>query len=117
MTMIESLKSYISAGGTLAAARISPMTAPDLVLKPYIVIQRVSSNDENVLSGSSGLYNTRLQFDYYADTYAEVATLAAQIDVLMNAWSVQNVSLGQQDLYEQDVKLYRIQADYSIWHT
>lgn len=116
-TMIENLVTLLSTGATSAGTRVFPMTAPDVVTRPYIVFQRITANDENVMSGSSGLYNTRMQIDAYADTYAGVISLATQIDVLMVGWTTQNVSLGQQDLYESDVKLYRIQADYSIWHT
>ena len=117
MAMIESLVTLLGTGNTSAGTRIFPMTAPDAVVRPYLVYQRITANDENVLNGTSGLYNTRLQIDCYADTYAGVNALAAQVDALMVAWVIQNVSLGQQDLYEQDVKLYRIQVDYSIWHT
>lgn len=116
-TMIESLVALLSMGGTSAASRVFPLVAPDAVVRPYIVYQRITSNDENVMSGVSGLYNTRMQIDAYADTYMGAISLASQIDVLMVGWSTQNVSLGQQDLYESDVKLFRIEVDYSIWHT
>ena len=117
MTMVESMVGLLTNGGTAAGNRIFPMTAPDSVVRPYIVFQRITTNDENVMGGSTSLYNTRMQIDCYADTYAGVIALAAQVDALFIAWTIQNVSLGQQDLYESDVKLYRIQADYSIWHT
>lgn len=106
----------LRAGGTDAGARVYPVVAPDGVAKPYAVCQRVVFNSENVLSGSSGLTNTRMQVDSYAQTNAGADALASQIDALMAAWTKRNSSLGGQDLYESDTKLHRVQSDYSIWH-
>ena len=115
MTIQQQILTLLS-GGTAAGARVYPLTAPDAVPKPYITYQRVSSNSENVLSGSSGLTNTRMQIDVYAMTYAEATSIAAQVDALMSAWSVQNVSITLQDFFEDQVKLFRISHDYSLWH-
>lgn len=104
-------------GNTDALARIYPQVAPDAPTTPYIVYQRVSANSENVLSGSTGLINTRVQIDCYATTYVEVQALAAQVDALMSGWSVQNVSNPAQDAFEPDVRLHRVILDYSVWHT
>jgi hypothetical protein len=117
MTMTQDLFALLSSGATAAGARVYPVIAPDLVLRPYIVYLRVTSNDENVLSGATGLYNTRIQLDMYADSYAAAQALAAQVDARMAGWIMQNVSLGAQDLYEPDPKLHRVRADYSVWHT
>lgn len=117
MTMIESMVALLTAGGTLAGNRVFPLTAPDLTVRPYVIFQRVNTNDENILLGGSGLSNTRMQLDCYADTYSAVVALSTQIDTLLNGWVIQSISLGAQDLYEVDVKLYRTQSDYSIWHT
>lgn len=105
------------AGATAAGARIYPLTAPDDVDKPYITYQRISANSENVLSGSTGLINTRMQLDMYADTYVAAQALADAVDALMASWTVQNVSLSSQDFYEDVVKLHRVSNDYSIWHS
>jgi hypothetical protein len=103
-------------GATDALTRIYPQVAPDSPIKPYIVYQRVSSNSENVLSGKTTLINTRLQIDCYASTYVEAQALAAQVDALMDGWSVQNVSNPAQDAFEPDVRLHRVILDYSVWH-
>ncbi|MDB5992401.1 MAG: hypothetical protein JWQ10_3804 [Herbaspirillum sp.] len=115
MTIFEQLITLISVN-TDAGIRIYPLTAPDGVQKPYLTYQRIAFNDENVLSGSSGLTNTRMQIDAYAGTYLAADALAKQVSVLMAGWSVQNVSIQSQDLYEDAVKLFRVQTDYSIWH-
>lgn len=116
MSIQQQLVTLLS-GATDAGAQVSPLTAPDGTVAPYITYQRISANSENVLSGSSGVVNTRMQIDVYADSYAQAQTIAAQVDALMAAWSVQNVSVLSQDIYEDLVKLYRISQDYSIWHS
>lgn len=115
MTIAEQILALL-AGATAAGARVYPLTAPDGVAKPYITYQRISSNSETVLAGSSGLTNTRMQIDVYATTYAQATSIATEVDALMSAWLVQNVSILLQDFYEDQVKLYRISHDYSLWH-
>jgi hypothetical protein len=116
MSIKSQLYTLLSTGGTLAAGRVYPRVAPDQAIKPYIVYLRIFGNSENVLSGNSGLTNTRMQIDLYALNEADVTTLEAQVATLMATWSVQNVSLPAQDFYEADTKLFRIAADYSLWH-
>lgn len=115
MSIQEQLLTLLS-GATAAGARVYPMTAPDAVASPYITYQRISSNTENVMSGNSGLTNTRMQIDVYATTYAQATSIANQIDTLMAAWAVQNVPISSQDFYEDPVELFRVSSDYSIWH-
>jgi hypothetical protein len=116
MTMYQDLLALLRAGGTAAGQRIYMVVAPQGVQRPYVVMQRVSFNEENTLSGSSGLTNTRMQIDAYALTHGEASAISDAIAVLIDAWPLQTVSLGGQDLYEPDVTLHRIQTDYSIWH-
>ena len=115
MTIQEQLFALLN-NATPAADRIYPLIAPDAAPPPYLVYQRVSANTENILSGSSGLINTRIQMDVYAATYAQAQDIAAAIDALMSDWEVQNVSVLSQDLYEPDAKLHRVSTDYSLWH-
>ena len=115
-SMIERLFTLLSAGSTLAGSRVWPLTAPDTPTTPYIVYQRIFSKSDNALGGNTGLINTRVQIDCYALTYADAQTLAAQVDTLMSAWATQNLSVGATDLYESEVHLFRVTADYSIWH-
>ena len=102
---------------TDAQDRVYPQIAPDNVERPYIVYQRVTQNVENVLSGRTGLTNTRLQVDVYASTYAQAQQIATAVAGLMDGWALPNVQILAQDIYESDVKLHRVMADYSIWHT
>ncbi|MFC5524017.1 DUF3168 domain-containing protein [Polaromonas jejuensis] len=115
MTIQQQLVTLLS-GFTDVGTRVYP-PAPEQPARPYITFQRISANSENVLSGSSGLTNTRMQIDVYADTYVQAQTIAGQVDALMAGWVVPNVSQPAQDLYEDPVKLHRVSLDYSIWHS
>ena len=101
---------------TPALDRVYPLIAPDGVARPYVVYQRVSATTQNILNGTSGLINTRLQVDVYATSYAQAQAIAAAIDALMADWSVPNVSVLSQDFYEPQAKLHRVSTDYSVWH-
>ena len=86
MTIQQQLVALLS-GATDAGSRVYP-PAPEQPLRPYITYQRISASSENVLSGSSGLINTRMQIDVYATTYEQAQTIAAQqklLDVLMES--------------------------------
>ena len=102
---------------TDAQDRVYPQIAPDGVEPPFIVYQRVTVNVENVLTGRTTLINTRLQVDCYAITYAQAQQVATQVADLMASWALPNVQILAQDIYESEVKLHRVMADYSIWHT
>jgi type IV pilus biogenesis protein CpaD/CtpE len=115
MTMLETFTALVS-GATDAGDRIYPQVAPDGVARPFIVYQRINTNTENVLSGSSGLKNTRLQVDVFATTYSQAQQIALAIENLMASWSTPNVSIVSQDIFEDEVKLHRVMTDYSIWH-
>ena len=65
MTVIESMVAMLVSGNTTAAGRVYPLVGPDVTVRPYIVFQRITANDENVLSGVSGLLNTRMQIDCF----------------------------------------------------
>lgn len=104
-------------GATDAGARVSPLTVADGTPRPYITYQRISAQPENVLSGSTGLINTRVQMDIYADTYAQAQSVAAAVAALMAGWTLQNVSNAASDIYEAEVKLHRVLLDYSVWHS
>lgn len=113
--IMQQLQTLLS-GATNAGARVAALTGQANWAKPYIVYQRISFISENAMSGATGLANTRVQIDAYGATYPDVVALASQIDALMSAWTVQNVSGIAQDFYESDVMLFRIALDYSIWH-
>ena len=113
--MYASLVTLLS-GNTAAGTRVHPLTAPDSEGRPYITYQRITAVDNTPLSGGAAFFNTRMQIDVYADTYIAADSIASQVKTLLAGWSVKNVQISDVDLYENEVKLFRVQLDYSIWH-
>lgn len=102
---------------TAAGVKVYPMAAPDQTLAPFITYQRISATNENVLDGGKvNLCNTRVQIDIYSKTYAQAISIASAVDGVMCTGFPQIVSLQAQDIYESEVDLYRVLAQYSIWH-
>lgn len=102
---------------TAAGVRVYPMAAPDQTQAPFITYRRVSATNENVLDGSSvNLCNTRIQVDIFSKTYAQAISIASEVDVVMCTGFAQIASIQAQDMYEAEVDLYRVLAEYSIWH-
>ena len=110
-TMIESFVALVQ-NQTDAQERVYPQVAPDGVIRPYIVYQRISTISNNW----SKLSNTQLQVDVYATTYAQAQSIAAAVGALMFGWTIQSISGISVDLFEPTVKLHRNSSDYSIWH-
>lgn len=111
--MIE--EDLFAALSSLANGRVYPMVAPDNVAKPYIVYQNISNMPENTLADGVPINNARMQIDCYDKTYAGVKALAASVSSAMAAASFINLPLMSQDIYESDVKLFRVSMDFSIW--
>lgn len=99
----------------LVAGRCFPLTAPDPVVKPYVIYSVISDVTENSLDGDSGLSLKRVQVDIYSTTYGGVKTLAATVKSSFTVAIPQSIHLSSQDLYEPDTQLYRITMDFSFW--
>jgi Protein of unknown function (DUF3168) len=107
----EDLKTLLT--GALPTVPVYPLIAIQGTAIPYIVYGRVVSPVENLLAGNGSppINNTRMQIDVYSNTYASVQTTAASVRSAMQGWTVQNVSQGEQDFYEQDTRLHRVLLD------
>lgn len=116
MSMITQLFSLLN-GATDAGGKVYPMVAPDQTRAPFITYQRISWVSEDVLDGSNvDLVNTRLQIDIFAPTYLKAASISEKVETLMMGGFAQIVSIQSQETYEAAVDLYRVIAEYSIWH-
>lgn len=109
-TIQEQLVAYLA-----PVAELHPLVAPQNTALPYVTYHRVASSVNNVLSGPPSIDNARMQIDVWGGTYAEAQRLAQAIIVAMQSWPVQNVLLNNYDLYEQEVKVYRVLLEFSIW--
>lgn len=82
---------------------------------PYIVWLQVISTTNNNLAGASNVQNLRLQIDCYAKTQAARKALELAVIAAMGSATFSNVQLTSQNLYEQEVKLFRAMLDFSVW--
>ena len=111
-TLVEDLQALLdplAAGGAHYAINETPATIP------YIVWLRVDSTPNVALGGPSALQNTRVQVDVYAKSFQAAVAIEVALEAAFAASSIQNVPVLSQDFFEDDVALYRISKDYSVW--
>ena len=103
---------------SLASGKVYPLVAPEKVSAPYIVYSRISSTPENTLDGGATIDLVRIQVDTYANTYSAVKSLAESVRSAMeSSASIKATLQSDQDLFEPDLKFYRISQDYYVWQT
>jgi hypothetical protein len=98
-----------------AVAPTYPMIAPDGEATPYILYQGITDQPQMSLTGETA-QNKRIQIDAYSNTYAGVKTLEASVDLALDSSGIVIIPKNRTDLYESDVKLYRVQMDFSVWY-
>ena len=115
-TLLEDVEALLATTSPAGGVSYAINTAQPPVY-PYIVWQRIVSTPNVSLKGPSDLQNTRIQVDVYARRISDADTLQKLIAAAFAGWSVQNVPLSDQDMYEPDVKAFRISSDWSVWAT
>lgn len=110
MTLLETVQSTISG----VVGRCYPLVSPEKPIAPYAIYSQITNAPEVTMQSSVPIENTRLQIDVFAKTYAEVQSLADQVRSVMLAINITPISAG--DLYEAEVKLFRVTQDFSVWY-
>lgn len=109
----------------LISTRCYPVVAPQNPTAPYVTYTRIDGPRESALSEDMGLPHPRMQIDCWAETYAGVRAVALQVRLAMQRWgpaTVAGVEVldalldGEQDSYEDSVKLFRTTWDFIVWH-
>lgn len=96
--------------------------APEIMTQgtpfPYITYRRLASPPCNTLAGNGNpvVFNTHFEISSWGASYADSVNLAAIVTAAMQAWTLQNVLLRDTDMYESDVKAFRVVSDFSVWH-
>lgn len=117
LLLTEVFFAAIEAAGTSAGDRVYPLVAPPSPATPYVVYRRFGSQVESVLVGDPPIENIYLQVDCYAATYAAAWGLQAQVYGAIKASALKAVPLSEpDDLYEADVKLFRVMQEWSLWN-
>lgn len=126
-TIVEGLRTFMLADATIAGlvgTRVYPNILPQSPTVPAISYQFISGTDDVTTDGPSGLANPTIQIDCWATTYAAMDGLFQAVRKRINGYSglagtiaVHGVFLvRKRDLYDNDTKLHRRTADWSIWH-
>jgi len=103
---------------SLAAGGASPQVQLQDNTYPYIVYRRLASPVCNTLSGNGSppINNTLFEISSWGYTYADAVATASAVAAAFQSWSIQNVLQHEQDLYESDVKAFRVVQTFSVWH-
>jgi len=108
----------------LVDTRIYPVHLPQGVQYPAATYQRINSTSEQHLKGRSGLRWVRMQVDIWAKDAMDVDAITGALDDALDGYrgpigiyeATDSWRVAQQDIYEQDVDVYRITTDYSIYY-
>ena len=102
----------------LVSNRVFPDIAPDLTPRPYITYQQVGGVAVNFLDPTiPSKSNGRIQVNVWADTRAQAAALAKQVEDALRAvtalqTTVEGAPIG---IFELDTKLRGTMQDFSVW--
>lgn len=81
---------------------------------PAITYERITSNPQQSIAGDdTGLDQVRMRINCWADDYKESRQIFDAVRVAMR--SLTSYFILDQDLYEDDTKIYRVAADFYIW--
>ncbi|KKX28228.1 DUF3168 domain-containing protein [Rhizobium sp. LC145] len=110
---------------TVAGGQRYWVRAPQKVLRPYVLLNRVTGFRDYTNSGASGYVESRVQIDVYADTYTQTKKIARDIIRIMSGYrsgAIRGIFLDQErDLPASDAgevtSLFRTSLDFIIHHT
>lgn len=126
-TIAEGLRTFLIADATVAGlvgTRIYPAILPQDPTYPAISYQYIAGASDISTDGPTGLANPTFQIDCWAPTYAAMDALFEAVRKRLNGYkgvaggaAVQGVFLvRKRDLYDNDAKVHRRSADWSIWN-
>jgi len=129
--MEAALIAYLLADTAIAgivSTRLHWSTLPQGVVMPALLLTRVSGRRDNHMLGASGLVESRVQFDAYADTYTEMVALSKAVrDALSGAAFTQGSIKFQGCFLESErhsfekppnssTEQHRGLMDFTLWH-
>ncbi len=110
---------FIALTSAIFAGRVYPAGSEEAPVPPYATFFRVAAIEGATLDlngGTGNETNTRLQVDVWSLSYLEAQAKAGAVKAALKGWPVENVLLGEQDVFESDTKLHRVMLDISTWH-
>ena len=109
MNILESIQASL----TSVVGRCYPMTAPVKPITPFAIYSQVANSPEVTLTTEIPIENTHIQVDVFSKSYSEVQSQADAIRSAMIA--IGGIPQSAMDIYESEVKLYRVTQDFSFW--
>ena len=109
----------------LVSTRVYPLKLPQGWTLPAITYQLVSNERAHTLAGPSGRIRPRFQIDCWDDDYEDVKTLATAVRQCLDGFKddsntesdIGGITLvGERDIWEEQIKLFRISMDFIIPH-
>lgn len=104
----------------LVSTRVYPVIAPQNVVYPCIVYQRISGTEQN---GTTSIREARYQISCWGATFANAQSVAAQVRAALEEWSVFGGSgvfvrmarvVNEQDDFEPDERIFRTIVDVML---
>lgn len=109
--------STVNGLSTYIGTRLYPLKMPQPPTYPSIVYSRIITNPENSIGGYVNLQQVYMQFDIYSTSYAQVKNISTALHTAMGSASGYSALLDDdRDDYEDELGVYRISQDYSIWN-
>lgn len=107
----------------LVGTRITPVLLPEQQCLPAVTYQVVSERHLYAIDGKVNLYEKRIQFDVWAETWRKARTAAAAIEGVLDDYSgvlpggirifgVQVVSSFEG--YESAARIFRVMTEYAV---
>lgn len=98
----------------LSSNRVYPVRAPQNATYPHIIYTRISGNQMNGLKGYLTVENPAIQVDTYSTAYSQAKTLSGNIHTVIDGTTTfRGVLISDNDIFEDDVKKYRVSQDFS----
>lgn len=102
----------------LVSSRVYRNAAKEGATVPYIVFSKIAGTPVNHLGGTDGTKNTRYQIDCWAADADAAETLLNAVKTAFEPYEGTYIQTSDNpDLYDDDAKLHRASADFSVWHT
>lgn len=103
--------------GSLAGGRIFPDYAPTGTATPFITWQQIGGDVLNPFDGSlPGYYNSRIQFNAWADTRLQANQLMRQIEDLLRPEPINARPIGALIARAEPLAKTRgAQQDFTVW--
>ena len=124
MTLIENVRTKLLADATVAGlvTGVHAMVVPQEATYPAVVLSVVGESPilAQEQTRATRLCRSMLQVDCYADRYVNAHAVAAAVDVVLSALADPSDLTAQRqvslDGYENETQLYRVTADYAVFH-